>query len=57
MSDRIRSTPDVPWKPRGVGHALTFRCDKCGQSHGTDGRKKVRGLFWWCKQCVEAGSQ
>lgn len=57
MSDRIRSTPDVPWKPRGVGHALTFRCDKCGQSHGTDGRKKVRGLFWWCKQCVEAADK
>lgn len=56
MSDRIRSLPDVPWKPRGEGHAYTFLCDRCGKSRGTAGRKR-RGLFWWCKSCVEGQPQ
>lgn len=54
MSDRIRSTPDVPFKAWGTGHAYTFLCAKCQKSGGTTGRKRVRGL-WWCAKCVQPG--
>lgn len=40
-------------KPRhpGPGVLMTFRCDRCQQNKSTTGRKRVRKMFWWCKEC------
>jgi hypothetical protein len=55
MSDRIKSVPDVPWRPVGAGMAPTFRCPRCNLPKGTPGRRKqrVRGLLdYVCRECV-----
>ncbi len=55
MSDRIRTAPDVPYRPAGVGLTLTFRCADCAVPKPVLGRKlkRVRGLRQWvCAGCA-----
>lgn len=56
MSDRLRSTPDTPWRPAGTGNAPTFRCGVCDLPSFTGGRRQVviRGLkVYICRACVQ----
>lgn len=55
MSDRIRTSPDVPFKPAGIGCAPTFRRACCHKPKLIAGRKlqRVCGLRTYvCKECA-----
>lgn len=55
MSDRIRTTADVPWKPAGTGLSSTFKCCLCLKPRQVAGRRlmRVHGVKQWvCKGCV-----
>jgi predicted SprT family Zn-dependent metalloprotease len=56
MSDRIRTAPDVAFRPVGMGAAISFRCAACAQPKPTLGRrlKRVLGLRQYvCKGCAK----
>jgi hypothetical protein len=56
-SDNARAPADTPWKPRGIGLAVRFRCAKCDQPAGRlgSGLRFVCGLRQAvCKPCKEA---
>lgn len=52
MTDRIRTTTDVPFRHVGPGMAPRFRCDRCQANKSTTGRKRWRGMLWVCRQYV-----
>ena len=53
MSNRaINNTGDVPWKPSGIGQAMTWRCIGCQQARGTTLGSKGAGVKKRCGQCV-----
>ena len=55
MSSGINSQrTDAPWKPRGLGHPMTWRCGGCGQSRGTTLGSKGAGVKKRCSACVAA---
>jgi len=56
MSDRIRSAPDVAFKPAGTGMAGTFLCGACANFRSIYGRrlKRVMGLRQYvCAACAK----
>lgn len=58
MSDRIRSAPDVAFKPAGTGMAGTFKCAECGIFKSMYGRrtKRMRGYIrpqYVCAGCAK----
>ena len=53
MSDRIRTAPDTPWQPAGVGMASTFMCLGCGGRRMVLGSKGA-GVRRRCAHCVAA---
>lgn len=59
MSDRLKTAPDVRFRPVGTGLAATFRCNACGIFRQVPGRKLVqmRGLIrkqYVCKKCLQS---
>lgn len=60
MSDRLRTTPDVPFRHVGVGMHMGFGCGQCGKPSQMAGRglRHVRGLRTWvcagCKARIDA---
>lgn len=55
--ETTRAAPDVPFKPRGLGLAMLFRCAACSNPSSTLGRglRRVNGLRTYvCKACKEA---
>lgn len=55
MSDRIRTAPDVKFKPAGIGTGATFMCALCCKPRVTLGRKlqRVNGLRTYvCRGCA-----
>ena len=56
MSDRIRTAPDVSFRPVGMGTSTTFMCARCAKPRLSQGRKlqRVQGLRTWvCKGCAK----
>ena len=51
MSDRIRTAPDVSFRPAGVGMAATFMCLGCGGLRLIRG-SKGNGVRRRCAGCV-----
>lgn len=52
MSDKIRTAPDVPYKPSGAGLPVRRHCMSCGQWRGVIGSAGV-GLRWRCASCLQ----
>lgn len=42
----------VPYRSMSIGKQLRFLCDRCGKDKATTGRKRIRGLFWHCAECL-----
>ena len=53
-SDNIRKGPDRTWAPRGIGHAVTFRCWRCDKTRSTQGAKLIGKLK--LKVCAECSN-
>jgi predicted SprT family Zn-dependent metalloprotease len=54
--DTTRNVPDVPFRPRGLGMAMLFRCGRCCSPSATLGRgmRHVAGLRTYvCKACKD----
>ena len=45
---------DAPWKPRGLGHGVTWRCMGCNQHRYSTLGSKGAGLRKRCSSCVAA---
>jgi len=45
---------DAPWKPRGLGHHVGWRCMGCQQTRYTTAGSKGAGLRKRCSSCVAA---
>jgi hypothetical protein len=45
---------DAPWKPRGLGHGVTWRCMGCDQHRYSTLGSKGAGLRKRCSSCVAA---
>lgn len=55
MSSGINSQhTDAPWKPRGMGHAVTWRCLGCGLSRLSTAGSRGKGVMKRCSSCVAA---
>ena len=55
MSSGINSQhTDAPWKPRGLGHSVTWRCGGCHQNRTSTAGSKGAGVRKRCKECVAA---
>jgi hypothetical protein len=52
MSDRLRTTPDAPWRQPGIGMTSTFKCMGCHQPRHAIGSRGA-GVFKRCAQCLE----
>lgn len=58
MSDRLKTAPDVPFKPAGAGMSGTFRCTACGIFKSMYGRrtKRMPGYIrpqYVCRECLK----
>lgn len=54
MSSGINSQhTDAPWKPRGLGHSVTWRCGGCHQNRTSTAGSKGAGVRKRCKECVD----
>jgi hypothetical protein len=51
MSDRLKTTPDLPWLAPGVGLAVKRHCMGCNQHRETPNGRGI-GLRWRCAACV-----
>lgn len=55
MASGINSqSNDAPWKPRGTGHPVTWRCIGCGQPRLSTAGSKGAGVKKRCSHCVAA---
>lgn len=45
---------DAPWKPRGIGHGVTWRCMGCNQHRYSTLGSKGKGALKRCSVCVAA---
>ena len=43
---------DAPWKPRGLGHSVTWRCGGCHQNRSTTAGSRGKGVMKRCAVCV-----
>lgn len=60
MSDRIRTTPDAPFRPVGMGMVSNFMCDACAKPKAVLGRKlrRLGGMRTWvCGACAARASR
>ena len=54
--ETTRQAPDVPFRHRGLGMAMRFRCEACAKPSDTTGRglRHVNGLRTYvCRACKE----
>jgi len=55
MSSGINSQhTDAPWKPRGLGHGVTWHCMGCQQPRYSTAGSKGAGVKKRCSACVRA---
>lgn len=55
MSSGINSQhTDAPWKPRGIGQGVTWRCMGCQQHRYSTEGSRGKGALKRCKHCVAA---
>ncbi len=55
MSSGINSQrTDAPWKPRGLGQGVTWRCLGCNQHRYSTLGSKGAGIRKRCSHCVAA---
>ena len=52
--NNINRHTDVPWRPAGIGQAMTWRCIGCVISRGTTLGSKGAGVRKRCATCVAA---
>lgn len=45
---------EAPWKPRGMGHGVTWRCGGCHQTRSSTLGSKGAGVMKRCSVCVQA---
>ena len=45
---------DAPWKPRGLGHDVSWRCGGCHQTRSSTLGSKGAGVKKRCAVCVAA---
>jgi len=50
-SDESTRAGSLGYRPPGQGMQMRYTCDKCRRTQPTEGRKRVRGIWWWCKDC------
>ncbi len=53
MSDRIRTAPDVAWRPAGIGISSSRLCMGCNTAKGQIG-SAGQGVRWRCAACLAA---
>jgi len=54
--ETTRQAPDVPFRHRGLGMAMRFRCGSCSNPSDTEGRglRHIAGLRTYvCKRCKD----
>lgn len=45
---------DAPWKPRGLGQGVSWRCGGCHQNRSSTAGSRGKGVMKRCSVCVQA---
>ena len=53
-SDDSARQGSAGFRQPGTGLPCLFTCDKCSKTLHTQGRKRVRGVWWYCAACAKA---
>jgi hypothetical protein len=48
---------DAPWKPRGIGQGVTWRCGGCHQNRSSTAGSRGKGVMKRCSTCVKAKAE
>ena len=53
-SDDSARQGSAGFRQPGTGLPCLFTCDRCNRTLHTQGRKRVRGVWWYCAACAKA---